>query len=69
LFVAQYQTPGESAAGNEYFLKRGAMAFGRNPDTGKASVDALRHLVSKRAGITQNSNGHQEDQPLQLSLI
>lgn len=69
LFVAQYQTPGESAKGNEYFLKRGAIAFGKNPDTGKASVESLRNVVSKRTKTFQNGKETQEQELKQLTLI
>jgi len=69
LFVAQYQTPGESAAGNEYFLKRGAEKLRKNLDTGKASIEALRNVVNRYSKAFQTANGTHEHQPKQLSLI
>jgi DNA protecting protein DprA len=45
LFVADYSEPGESAAGNEYFIKQGAVALRKSEETGKASLKHLREQV------------------------
>jgi DNA protecting protein DprA len=63
LYVAQYQTPGESAAGNEYFLKHGAHPLLKSSGTGKANIDHLRQTVARRDKIVvsaESPNGSSE---------
>jgi len=49
LFVAEYADPPESAAGNSYFLSRGAYPLRRSPETGRANLVSLRKLVEGQA--------------------
>lgn len=62
LYVAQYQTPGESAAGNEYFLKHGAYPLRKSTGTGKANIDHLRQTVAYQDKIVPKAtlNTHSE---------
>jgi DNA protecting protein DprA len=46
LFVADYAQPGESAAGNPYFIQRGAQPVRRNQDTGLANLQRLFEEVA-----------------------
>lgn len=48
LYVAQYQEPGESAAGNVHFLNKGAIPLRKSRETGKANISALRETVLKK---------------------
>ncbi len=45
LFVADYAEPAASAAGNTYFLARGARALRRSVITGQANLEPLRRAV------------------------
>jgi hypothetical protein len=45
LFVVEYETPAQSAAGNAYFLEQGAVNLRRSRESGRANIDALRKVV------------------------
>jgi len=45
LFVADYAEPAVSAAGNAYFLARGARSLRRSVETGQANLEPLRRAV------------------------
>lgn len=45
LFVADYAEPAASAAGNAYFLARGARPLRRGAETGQANLEPLRRTV------------------------
>lgn len=45
LFVADYAEPATSAAGNAYFMTRGARALRRSAETKRASLEPLRRAV------------------------
>ena len=45
LFVADYAEPAASAAGNAYFLARGACPLRRSAETGQANLESLRCAV------------------------
>lgn len=47
LFVAEYETPAQSASGNSYFLAQGAMALRRKRETGRANIDVLCQAVEQ----------------------
>ena len=49
LYVAYYPTSGESPAGNEYFLKRGAKRLGKNKETARANIEPLKDEVSQKS--------------------
>lgn len=66
LYVAQYETPGESATGNTYFLKQGAVALRKNRDTLKANIDPLREQVNAKH---QTESASHAAEPQQLSLL
>lgn len=70
LFVAHYETPGESAAGNEYFLQKGAEKLGRSPETRRANITRLRHMVEAKFQPVTNSIAQEtKTNPEQLPLI
>ncbi len=46
LFVAHYETPGETAAGNQYFLNKGAFALKKSKETGKANIRLLQEMIT-----------------------
>ena len=71
LFVAHYETSTESSAGNEYFLRRGAVRLGRSSQTGKANIENLRQAVnSKRTkDIANGSTEKDNDTVHQLPLL
>lgn len=45
LFVAEYTNPDLNGPGNPYFLRKGAEAIKKNPETGLAILDRLAHEV------------------------
>lgn len=49
LFVAKYELPGESAAGNEYFLQRGALPILKSSHTNRAGIGELQALVARKS--------------------
>jgi len=51
LFVADYAEPAASAAGNAYFLARGARPLRRGAETGQANLEPLRRVVEARSEI------------------
>lgn len=65
LYVVEYQTPGESAAGNPYFLKRGAISLRKSKDTGRANIEPLVNKVQGKGLLPPES----ENKPQQLALI
>jgi DNA protecting protein DprA len=65
LYVVEYQMPGESAAGNPYFLKRGAISLRKSKDTGRANIEPLINRVQGKGLLPQES----ENKPQQLALI
>lgn len=67
LYVVNFESPGTSAAGNQYFLKRGAIPLGKNPDTGRANIANLRSAV--QAKITSQQENITPNKPEQLPLI
>jgi len=46
LYVAKYQSPADTAAGNAYFLSRGAKPLFKNGDTGKANIQSLKDEIA-----------------------
>ena len=46
LFVVDYAEPASSAAGNTYFLARGARALRRSITTGQANLEPLHRAVT-----------------------
>lgn len=48
LFVAHYEHTYEANAGNTYFIDRGALKLGKNPDTGRANLDKLIAAIESR---------------------
>lgn len=48
LYVVDYQTPGESAGGNVYFLSKGAIALQKSQQTGKANITKLGQTVLQK---------------------
>jgi DNA protecting protein DprA len=68
LYVAQYQTPGESAAGNEYFLKHGAHPLLKSSGTGKANIDHLRQTVAQRGKIAVSATSNDSSEQLLLPI-
>jgi len=49
LFVADYAEPAASAAGNDYFLARGARPLRRSAETVQANLEPLRRVVEARS--------------------
>jgi DNA protecting protein DprA len=52
LFVADYAEPAASAAGNAYFLARGACALRRSAATGRANLEPLRRVIEAPSETT-----------------
>jgi DNA protecting protein DprA len=71
LFVTAYKTPGESAAGNTYFLQKHANALWKSSETGKANISNLRDIVNKRRNNSPSENIYMPPQqiPLKMELV
>jgi DNA protecting protein DprA len=48
LFVAQYEMAAENNAGNQYFIERGAVPFGKSKVTGRANIAMLEEVVQQQ---------------------
>ncbi len=66
LFVADYAHPAPSAAGNPFFIERGAVALRRSRETGRTN---LTHLISKVQEHQQKLQEQPEHTPMQSSLL
>ncbi len=72
LYVARYSSPGDSAAGNAYFLDRGALPLNEKQETGKPNVENLIGTVrAKRQSKPEPSvdTTSTPAQPEQLALL
>lgn len=67
LYVAEYQNPGDNAAGNEYFLKRGARPLKKSKETGQANITDLKANVGRSLEtFEKNSVGKSEQLALKF---
>jgi DNA processing protein len=67
LYVAQYQSPAQSATGNNYFLERGAKRLLKNSDSGKPNLDDLYKTV--RGEYTSGQNGQAQTTSSEQMLL
>jgi DNA processing protein len=66
LYVAAYQKPGISAAGNEHFLRKGAVALLKDEESGKANIASLRQTVNSKDRTVEKIA---EEKPQQLEMF
>jgi DNA protecting protein DprA len=72
LFVARYESPGESAAGNRYFLDRGAYQLSKKESTGKPNTEYLLKIVKASNELFQEAKeaiSSEAAKPHQLPLV
>ncbi len=65
LFVAEYETPGEEAVGNKYFLQRRANRILKNPETNRARLAGVKAAIEHRQSRLATK---ENDLPLQKHL-
>lgn len=68
LYVARYSSPGDSAAGNTYFLDRGAIPLNGKQETGRPNVDNLIQTVNTKRQPKPESSST-PPQPEQMALL
>jgi DNA processing protein len=64
LFVVTFEDTSKSNAGNEYFIKNGAVRLLKNKTTGRANITALKQVVESKQLSTSPIN----EKPKQLTL-
>lgn len=68
LYVAQYESPGDSAAGNTYFIRQGAKPIFKARETGRARLDALKEDIKRMQHGSSVEVVPDQEQPKQLML-
>ena len=64
LFVVTFEDTSKSNAGNEYFIKNGAVRLLKSKTTGRANINALKQIVESKQ-LSPQING----KPKQLTLL